>query len=385
MRQTQNRLKAMVIMLGIATSSLSVATYAQTSKTVKLGFAAVLSGAQGHYGKDMEYAAKIAVEEANAKKIQIGGQTINFELLAEDDMADPKTGAAVAQRLVDAGVAAVIGHFNSGTSIPASRIYYAAGIPQVSPAATNPTLTQQGYKSVFRVINTDAQMGFYAGKYAVKVINSKRIAIVDDRTAFGKGMADEFEKSVRDAGGNVVAHEFTTDRAVDFSTILTKFKGLNVDLVFFGGLDAQAGPMARQISQLKLGARLMGGGGFTNQNFIDTAGIAADGTLSWEYGLPLAAMPGGKSLIGKMKSKFNVETSNFAPFTYDATWVVINAMVKANSVDPKVYLPALAATDYNGVTGKIRFDNKGDVIDPPATLFEVQKQAWVPLKTVKGM
>lgn len=385
MKQSRLRLKVMAAVLGVLASSLVGAAPAQPGKVVKLGFAAVMSGPHAHYGKDMEYAAKIAVAEANAKKLRVGGQEVTFELVSEDDMADPKTGTAVAQRLIDAGVSAVIGHFNSGTSIPASRIYHTAGIPQVSPAATNPGLTQQGYKSVFRVINTDAQMGNYAGKYAVTGLGLKRIAIVDDRTAFGKGMADEFEKSVRQAQGNVVAREFTTDRASDFSAILTKLKSLDADLVFFGGLDAQAGPMARQMSQLKMAARLMGGGGFTNQSFIDTATAAAEGAMSWEYGAPLASMPGGKVLAAKMKSKFNVETSNFSAFTYDAVWVVVNAMVKADSALPERYLPALAATDYEGVTGRIRFDGRGDVIDPSATLFEVRKQAWMPLRTVKGM
>lgn len=372
------------VSLSIVASLLVGNAFAQT-KTIKLGFAAVLTGAQGHYGKDMEYAAKMAVEEANAKKLQVGGQTVTFELLSEDDQADPKTGATVAQRLVDSKVVAVIGHFNSGTSIPASRIYYAAGIPQVSPAATNPTLTHQGYKSVFRVINTDAQMGAYAGKYVVKGLQSKHIGVIDDRTAFGKGMADEFEKSARAAGGNVLPREFTNDKSVDFTSILTKFKGQKVDLVFFGGLDPQAGPMARQIHQLQLGAKFMGGGGFTNQNFIDLTGDMSEGALSWEYGLPLDAMPGGKNFIQKMKAKFNVDASTFAPFTYDATWVVINAIVKANSADPKVFLPALTSTDYEGVTGKIKFDSNGDVINPPATLYEVRKQKWVKLKTLTGM
>lgn len=358
---------------------------AQQTKTVKLGFAAVLSGAQGHYGKDMEYAAKIAVEEANARKFEVGGQTVKFELLSEDDQADPKAGTAAAQRLADAGVTAVIGHFNSGTSIPASRIYHAAGIPQVSPAATNPGLTSQGYKSVFRVINTDAQLGFYAGKYAVEGRKFQRIGIVDDRTAFGQGMAEEFKKSVRAAKGNIVGHEYTTDKSVDFNAILTSFKNKKVDLVFFGGLDAQAGPMARQMKQLQMDAVLMGGGGFTNKNFVDGAGPGADGTLSWDYGLPLAKMPGGKVLIEKMKAKYNVETELFAPFAYDATWVVINAIVKANSTDPKVFVPVLAATNHDGVTGNIRFDAKGDLINPPATLFEVKNREWIPLRTVTGM
>lgn len=309
----------LIILIGIAAASGCAYAQSESTRVVKLGFAAVLSGAQGHYGKDMEYAAKLAVDEANERKFVVKGQTIKFELLSEDDMADPKMGPQVAQRLIDAGVVAVIGHFNSGTSIPASRIYSAAGIPQVSPSATNPALTHQGYKTVFRVINSDAQMGSYAGKYAVDDLKLKRIGIVDDGTAFGKGMADEFEKAARASGGNIMSREFSNDKAVDFSAILTKLKGLRVDLVFFGGMDAQAGPLARQMSQLQLGARFMGGGGFTNQQFIDIAGAAAEGTLSWEYGLPLASMPGGYAFSLKMKKKFNVATENFAPFAYDAT------------------------------------------------------------------
>lgn len=358
---------------------------AQATRTVKLGFAAVLSGAQGHYGKGMEYAARIAIDEANARKLQIGGQPVKFELLVEDDQADPKAGAAAAQRLADARVTAVIGHFNSGTSIPASRIYYAAGIPQISPAATNPQLTSQGYKSVFRTINTDAQLGFYAGKYAVTELKAQRIAVVDDRTAFGQGMADEFKKSVRAAKGNIVAHEYTTDKSVDFNAILTRFKGKNVDLVFFGGLDPQAGPMARQMKQLQMKAVLMGGGGFTNKNFISSAGAGAEGSLSWDYGMPVSKMPGGRALVEKMQAKYNVTPDLFAPFTYDATWVVINALVKANSTDPKVFLPVLAATNYDGVTGNMQFDKKGDLLNAPATLFEVKGGEWAPLRTVTGM
>jgi branched-chain amino acid transport system substrate-binding protein len=375
---------ATTIALGLATSFAGQSAFAG-EKVAKLGFSAVLSGAHGHYGKDMEYAAKIAVDEANAKKFQIGNDTLKFELLSEDDQADPKAGAAAAQRLVDAGVTAVIGHFNSGTSIPASRIYHAAGIPQVSPAATNPILTGQGYKSVFRVINTDAQLGSYAGKFAVKERACQRIGVIDDRTAFGVGMADEFTKAVRAAKGNIVAREYTNDKAVDFTAILTNFKNKKVDCVFFGGLDAQAGPMGRQLHQLQLGAVLMGGGGFTNKKYIDASGPGAEGTLSWEYGLPLAKMPGGKALIEKMKTRYNVETEHFAPFSYDATWVVINAIVNAKSTDPKVFLPVLAATNFDGATGKIKFDSKGDLIDPPATLFEVKNGEWVPLRTVTGM
>lgn len=385
MQQDRRKLIGTAVCLGLASSLLGANALAQSAKEIKIGFAAALSGAQGHYGKDMEYAAKVAIDEANAKNPQLRGQAVKFKLVSEDDQADPKTGTAAAQRLVDEGVVAVVGHFNSGTSIPASRIYNAAGIPQISPTATNPTLTNQGYKNVFRVINSDAQLGSYAGKYAVAGKDFKRIAIVDDRTAFGQGMADQFEKAVKAANGTVVAREFTTDKAVDFTSILTRLKGLQADLVFFGGQDGQAGPMAKQMKQLDMRATLMGGGGFRNKHFIKSAGPGAEGTLSWDYGLPLSRMPGGKALIAKMKERYNVEPEDFAPFSYDATSAIIHAIVKANSADPKEFLPALATIEFDGVTGKIKFDSKGDLVNPPATLFEVRDNEWVPLRTVSGM
>lgn len=385
MERMRRSILAAAMGIGMASVLVSGGAHAQAEKTVKIGFAAALSGSQSHYGKDMEYAARIAIEEANAKKLQVNGQTLKFVLLSEDDQADPKAGTAAAQRLVDSGVAAVVGHFNSGTSIPASRIYNAAGIPQISPTATNPTLTGQGYKNVFRVINSDAQLGMYAGKFAVKGKNFQRIAVIDDRTAFGQGMAEQFAKAVRAEGGTIIAHEFTTDKSVDFTAILTKLKGLKADLVFFGGLDTQAGPMAKQMKQLQMNATLMGGGAFTTKHFIDNAGPGANGTLSWEYGLPLARMPGGKVLTAKMKDKYSVDIGIYAPFSYDAAWAIINAIVKANSADPKAFLAALSASDFDGVTGRIRFDDKGDLVDPPATLFEVRNGEWTPLRTVSGM
>lgn len=384
MLQKRRQFIATAVALGVASAGLVFPAWGQSAKVVKIGFAAPMSGAQGHYGKDMEFAAKVAIDEANARKPQIGGQAVRFELIAGDDQADPKTATSVAQRLIDQGVVAVVGHFNSGTSIPASRIYHAAGIPQVSPSAANPQLTNQGYKNVFRVINSDVQMGSYAGLYAVKGKQFKRIAIVDDRTAYGQGMADQFEKAVRAHGGTVVAREFTTDKAVDFTGILTKLKGLQVDLIFFGGMDMQAGPMARQMKQLQVPATLLGGGGFRNKHFLQTAGAGAEGTLAWDYGLPLSKMPGGQALTAKMKERYNVEPEDFAPFSYDATCAVINAISKANSADPKAFMPALSAIEFDGVTGRIKFDDKGDLVNPPASLFEVKNGEWSLLRVVTG-
>nr|WP_229608705.1 branched-chain amino acid ABC transporter substrate-binding protein [Pseudomonas putida] len=197
---------------------------AADSEVVRIGFAGPLTGPSAHQGQDVEHGIQIAVEEANQQQLKIGDKVAQFKLVSEDDVADPRTGTAVAQRLVDSKVAVVIGHYNSGTSIPASKIYAAAGIPQISPSATNPTLTQQGIPSVFRTVNDDATLGRYAGNYLVSQLKAQRIAIFDDRTAYGQGLADEVTRAVKAAGGNVVVREYTNDKSTDFNAILTTAK-----------------------------------------------------------------------------------------------------------------------------------------------------------------
>jgi len=233
----------------------------QSSDVVKIGHVGPVSGAIAHLGKDNENGARMAIDELNEKGITIGGKKVKFELVAEDDAADPKQGTAAAQKLVDSKVNGVIGHLNSGTTIPASKIYSDAGIPQISPSATNPKYTRQGFKTAFRVVADDTQLGSTLGKYAVTELKGKSIAVIDDRTAYGQGVAEEFEKAVKAAGGNVVGREFTTDKATDFTAILTTLKGKSPDIIFFGGMDAVAGPMIKQMKSLGINAKFMGGDG----------------------------------------------------------------------------------------------------------------------------
>src|SRR5574341_1724790 len=202
---------------------------------IKIGQVSPLTGPQAHLGKDNDNGARLAIEEMNAKGVTLGGAKVKFELVSEDDQADPKTGTIVAQKLVDAKVAGVIGHLNSGTTIPASKIYHAAGIPQISPSATNPKYTQQGYRGAFRVMANDVQQGKVLGEYAVGKLAAKKIAIIDDRTAYGQGLADEFEKAAKAGGAQIVAREFTNDKATDFAAILTTLKALKPEVIFFGG------------------------------------------------------------------------------------------------------------------------------------------------------
>ncbi len=282
-----NTLKPLAVLLGAVLAVAPLASFAD-DLTVKIGFAAPLTGANAGYGKDLQNGVRLAIEEANTQKIRIGDQVAHFELVSEDDQADPRIGVQAAQKLVDQNVSAIVGHFNSGTTIPASQVYETAGIPMIDPAATNPIITNRGFANAFMVISTDAQNAGNAGTYAVQVTKAKRIAIIDDRTAFGQGEADEFEKAVKAAGGNLVAREYTDNHAVDFSTQLTKIKSTNADLIFFGGLDTQAAAIAKKMKQLGMSAQLLGGGGVQDPEFVKLAGDAAEGAMAWEYGRPLA-------------------------------------------------------------------------------------------------
>jgi branched-chain amino acid transport system substrate-binding protein len=350
---------------------LGGSAYAQ-DLVVKIGHVGPTSGAIAHLGKDNENGARMAIDDLNAKGVMIGGKKAKFELDAEDDAGDPKQGTAVAQKLADAKVNGVIGHLNSGTTIPASKIYFDAGIPQISPSATNPKYTRQGFNTAFRVVADDVHLGGTLGRYAVQKLNGKTFAVIDDRTAYGQGVAEEFSKAVKGAGGTIAEQQFTTDKATDFTAILTQIKAKKPDIVFFGGMDAVAGPMIRQMKQLGINAKFMGGDGICSAELPKLAGgaMADDQVVCAEAGGVDAAQQAGMDKFkADYKKKFGIDVQVYAPYVYDAVNVMVAAMVKAGSADPKVYLPVLAkTTDYKGVTGIISFDEKGDIKNGALTL-----------------
>ncbi len=343
------------------------------ASVIKIGHVGPTSGGIAHLGKDNEMGARMAIEELNAKGVTIGGKKVTFQLLAEDDAGDPKQGTAVAQKLVDSKVNGVIGHLNSGTSIPASKEYSNAGIPQISPSATNPQYTRNGYKTTFRVVADDVHLGGTLGRYAMKEMKGKSIAVIDDRTAYGQGVAEEFSKAVKASGGAIADSQFTTDKATDFTAILTAVKAKKPDIVFYGGMDAVAGPMLRQMKQLGITAKLMGGDGICTGELPKlAAGSMADGQVvcAEAGGVEGEQKAGMDEFRTKFKAKFNTDVQIYAPYVYDAVNVMVAAMVKADSADPKVYLPVLAKTEgYKGVTGTIAFDEKGDIKNGALTLY----------------
>ena len=350
---------------------------------IKIGSASPLTGPQAHLGKDNENGAQLAVDEINAAGLTLDGKKVRIDLIAEDDQADPKAATTVAQKLVDDGIVGVIGHLNSGATIPASKIYFDAGIPQISPSATAVSYTAQGYNTAYRVMTNDKQQGQVLGQYAVKQLGAKNVAVIDDRTAYGQGLADEFEKAVKAAGGSVVAREYTTDKSTDFMAILTSIKSHSPQVVFFGGMDPQAAPLAKQMKQLGLTAQLLGGDGMQTPKFISLANSDAEGTIASNPGLPLDSMPGGKSFKEKFNARFG-EIQNYAPYAYDAVYVMVAAMQRAHSSDPAKYLAEMPKTDYQGVTGHIRFDSKGDLTDGAVTLYQVKSGKWQTLQTIQN-
>ncbi len=374
-------------LVAIAASMLVAGTAYAQDMIVKIGHVAPTSGGQAHLGKDNENGARMAIDELNAKGVTIGGKKAKFELLAEDDGADPKQGTAVAQKLADAKVNGVIGHLNSGTSIPASKVYSDAGIPQISPSATNPKFTRQGFKTTFRVVADDVHLGGTLGRYAVKELKGKQIAVIDDRSAYGQGVAEEFEKAVKASGGTIAERQFTTDKATDFTAILTAVKSKKPDVVFFGGMDSQAGPMLRQMQQLGLKSKFMGGDGICSAELPKlAAGAGGEGQVicAEAGGVEGTQKVGMEKFKTDFKKKFNADVQIYAPYVYDAVNVMVAAMVKAGSADPKVYLPVLAKTaNYHGVTGDITFDEKGDIKNGALTLYTYKGEKREEMKVVR--
>lgn len=356
-----------------AKADAAKAPAAAPAEVIKIGHVAPLTGGIAHLGKDNENGARLAVDEINAAGgLEVGGKKYTLELLAEDDKADPKEGTLAAQKLVDAGVVAVIGHLNSGTTIPASKIYADANVVQVSPSATNPKYTEQGFKTAFRVVANDNQQGSVLANYAAAEMKAKTIAIVDDRTAYGQGLADVVEKVAKEKGLKVVAREFATDKTTDFNAILTKIRAAKPDVVMYGGMDATAGPMAKQMKQLGIKTKLLAGDGVCSPEFIKLAGDAADILTCSMAGEAVEKLARGEEFKAKYKAKFNADVQIYSPYSYDAVFVVADAIKRAGKVDKPAIVAAMPATNYTGVTGQITFDEKGDIKNGAISMFNVK-------------
>ncbi|SEN69785.1 branched-chain amino acid ABC transporter substrate-binding protein [Brachymonas denitrificans] len=358
---------------GAATSGAAPAAATADAGAVEVPFGTVgpISGGIAHIGKDVENGVRLALDEVNASKPTIGGKPVHFTVVAEDDAGDPKQATAVAQKMCDSKVVAVVGHLQSGTTIPASDIYAKCGIPMITASATNPDLTKPGHKNVFRLIANDNQLGEAVAVYAAQN-GVKNVAIVDDRTAFGQGLAVVFKAAADKNGMQVVANEFTTDKATDFMAILTAIKAKKPDAILFGGLDAQAGPMLRQMGQLGLdNVKLFGGDAICTEKLPELASNSktVENVICATGGSSVQKMAGGPEWLKGYEAKYPKQFQIYSPYAYDATRVLVEAMKAADSTDPAVYLPKLAATNFKGLTGEISFTDKGELQKPAVTLY----------------
>ena len=355
---------------------------AQDVQVVKIGHAGPISGGIAHIGKDTENGVRLAIEDLNAQGLVIGGKKIKFELAAEDDAGDPRQATAVAQKLCDQKVAGLVGHLQSGTSIPAASVYSKCDLPNITASASNPDLTKPGYKTTFRLIANDNALGAALAVFAADSLKLKNVAVIDDRTAYGQGVANVFKATAKQKGMNVVAEEFTNDKATDFMAILTSIKNKKPDAIFYGGLDAQAGPMLRQLVQLGLGnVKFFGGDALCTEKLPELAGKspALVNVTCATGGASVDKMQGGAEWKKRYDAKFPGQFQIYSPYAYDAAMVLADAMKRANSVDPRVYTPFIGKTQFKGVTANIAFTPKGELTTPAVTLYTYKDNARVTL------
>ncbi|WP_321791804.1 branched-chain amino acid ABC transporter substrate-binding protein [Caballeronia sp. J97] len=353
-----------------ALAGVSIAPTVHADTVVKIGHIAPLTGGLAHQGKDLENGARLAVDEINQAGLVIAGQKVTLELDSQDDAADPRQGTQAAQRLIDDGVIAVVGHLNSGVNIPASKLYNDAGITNITPAASNPVLTQQGFKTEFRLVATDAQQGPALAKYAQATFKPIRVGVVDDATAYGQGLANEFAKSASTLGMTVLPREVTNDKAIDFRAILTKLKAQRPDVIMYGGMDATGGPFAKQAKQLAVDSKVLMGDGGCTANLPELAGAGSASVYCSEGGMALSKMPGGLKFEKKYTDRFKVPVQTYAPFSYDAVYVIVDAMKRSQSVSAAKILAVMPRTDYTGVTGRIQFAPNGDLKQPVVSIYD---------------
>ncbi|HZR02648.1 MAG TPA: branched-chain amino acid ABC transporter substrate-binding protein [Burkholderiales bacterium] len=355
---------------------------APAAKVVLIGHAAPLTGDIAHLGKDNENGVRLAIEEANKKGITVGGEKITFEMMSEDDEAKPDKGPIIAQKFVDAKVSGVVGHLNSGVTIPASAVYEQAGIPMITGSATNPKLTEQGFKVTFRTVGRDDQQGPAVASYLVSQKKPKLVAVIDDASAYGEGLANEVEKTLKADGVKVLPREKGTTETRDWKAILTKLRGKKPDAIFYGGMDSAAGPLVKQGRELGMKVVFAFGDGACTEKMAELAGEAAEGLICSQAGIPAKAS--SPAFLNAFRARFNADPIIYAPFTYDAANLLITAMEKAGSTEPAKYLPELHKISYTGATGKIEFDEKGDRKDAEMTIFTMKSGKIEPIAVIKS-
>jgi branched-chain amino acid transport system substrate-binding protein len=358
------------LLAGIALG-LGLAVSGAAQAQIKIGVAGPVTGPNAAFGAQLKNGVEQAVEDINAAG-GVNGQKL--QIVVGDDVSDPKQGVSVANKFVSEGVKMVVGHFNSGVSIPASEVYQEAGIVQVTPASTNPRFTERNMWNTFRTCGRDDQQGLVAGTYLSNNFKGKKVAIVHDKTPYGKGLADETQKAMNAKGLKEVIYEGVNTGEKDYTALVSKLKQQNVDVVYFGGLHTEAGLIIRQMRDQGLQAPMMSGDGIVSAEFTSIAGPGAEGTLM-TFAPDPRKNPNAQDVVKKFRAK-NFEPEAYTLYSYAATQILVEAAKQASSTDGKKIADAMkAGKPFKTVIGDISFDKKGDITRPDYVMYVWKKGA----------
>lgn len=362
--------------------SLLVLLGADSSETVHIGLSAPLTGDQAYIGIGVNQGAQMAVEDANAKGPVFGNTKL--KLVSLDDQHNPTQAVLVANKFAsDPNLVGVVGHFNSSCTKASSAIYHETRIPQVSPASTNPDISKQGFDTFFRVCATDDVQAPAAVHYVNK-LGFKRVAIIDDQTTYGQGLANQFEKRFKAAGGTVVTHNGITQGEKDFTPLLTRIKSQKPELIFFGGIYPELSLLLKQSNKIGMNVPWMGGDGIFDASVVELATPAlAEGTYATMLGVDPHMLPSAQDFVRRYEARYG-DIGSFTAYGYDAANVLIDAVRRAGKKDREAVLAELKKTkDFPGILGPINFDANGDAIGKSVGIFQIKNGKFMFIEEVK--
>src|ERR1700744_25540 len=336
-----------------ASLALSTAAFAQD---VTIAVAGPMTGGESAFGRQMKNGAEQAIKDFNA-----AGGVLGKKLALEigDDACDPKQARSVAEKFASAKVPFVVGHYCSSSSIPASEAYADGNVLEITPASTNPLFTERNLWNVARVCGRDDQQGAVAAAYIAKTFKGKNTAILNDKTTYGKGLADETKKALNAGGVTEKLYESYNKGDKDFNAIVSRLKRENIDLVYVGGYHQEAGLILRQMRDQGLQTVLMAGDALADKEYASITGPAGEGTL-FTFGPDPRNKPTAKSIVETFKAK-NIDPAGYTLYTYAAMQVWSQAVAKAGTTDPKKGMDTIKGGSWDTVIGKMEFDAKGDI------------------------
>ena len=373
----KNRYTVFSILIAFSLLSLlALNSCAKKETTIRIGVVGPMTGDQSKMGLDVKNGTELAVKEWNRKGGVLGKK---IELLVEDDQHDPKQAVAVANKLVNAGAAGIIGHFNSSASIPASAVYNRSKVPMITPASTNPQLTEQGFEYVFRVCGRDDQQGLVAAIFVSDVLKLKKVAVIHDKTTYGQGLADEFKKALGDKVA-VVYYSGVIQGDKDFRSVLTAIKGKKPELLYFGGIYPEGGLLIKQARELGINIPFMSGDGVIDQKFIEIAGPASEGSYL-TFSPDPANIPSAKDFLNSYKSIYG-EAGPYSIYAYDAANIMLQAIADTQSTDGEKIIKTIHNMKHSGALGELQWDVKGDVLRSPYIVWVTKngkfEEYWKP-------